>query len=66
MQQQFVFTAKSSTIGSLCIGVFNDYGDAFEVAAGLAQTMHDEAITFEFHEVKGIAYAMQKLQQIPD
>ena len=64
--QQFVFTAKSNTLGNLCIGIFNDYGDAFEVAAGIAQTLFDEAITFEFHEVKGIAYAMQKLQQSID
>lgn len=64
--QQFVFTAKGNKLGSICIGVFSDYGDAFEVAASIAQTLFDEAITFEFHEVKGIADAMQKLQQSTD
>lgn len=61
--QQYVFTAKSNTLGNVCIGSFDDYGTAFEVAAKLAQTLYDEAITFEFHEVKGIEYAMQIMQQ---
>lgn len=63
--QQFVFVARSKTIGNICIGTFNDYGDAFDVAAELAATL-DEAITFDFHEIRGINYAMQILQQNSD
>lgn len=61
--QQFVFVAKSETLGNICIGSFQDYGDMFDVAIDLAKTLQDEAITFDFMEVKGIEYAMQKLQQ---
>ena len=63
MIKQFVFVAKSATLGQICVGSFTDYGDAFDIAAQLAQTMFDEAISFEFHEVKGINNAMQVLQQ---
>lgn len=63
MIKQFVFVAKSDSLGHICVGAFNDYGDAFDIAAQLAQTMFDEAISFEFHEVKGITNAMHVLQQ---